>query len=228
GLIKITYKGLSCDSLRKREGIISIQLPYANGKVTRWNEKGAKIIVTYSNYKVTRIADNKSLTFNGAVTATNVNGGGILVLLSGQPIVHQLRGGMVITFDDGSTREWMVARKRTYQFAAASVLSVTESGDTTLNGVPKTAYWGTTRAGAQFTVTAPTDVVTNVLGGLVCRLYKPVQGGVVITSNSKQLTITYGVDVNGNIITGATDCPYGYKLVWTDLNGNVQQLIVKY
>ncbi|HET6227228.1 MAG TPA: hypothetical protein VFF27_13175 [Bacteroidia bacterium] len=228
GLIKITYHGLSCDGLRKREGVISIQLPFANGKFTRWNEKGAKVIVTYNNYKVTRVADNKSITFNGSITMTNVNGGGVLVLLSGQPIIHSVRGGMVITFDDGTTREWVVARKRSYVLSVLGVLTVTEAGDTTLNGVPKTAYWGKNRAGDQFSVSVPTEVVTNVFGGMPCRLYKPVPGVVVITANSKQLTITYGVDSNGTPVTGALDCPYGYKLNWTDANGAAQQLVVKY
>jgi len=230
GLIKITYNGLSCDGLRKREGVISIQLPFdaATKKITTWNTKGAKIIITYLNYKVTRVADNKSVTFNGSVTATNVNGGGIFVLLSGQAIIHQVRGGMVITFDDGTTREWMVARKRSYMLSALGVLSVTEAGDSTYNGIPKTAYWGKNRAGDQFSVAVPTEVVTNVFGGLPCRLYRPSQGVVVLSANSKQLTITYGVDASGNPITGVLDCPYGYKLNWTDANGTAQQLVVRY
>jgi hypothetical protein len=231
GLIKITYHGNSCDNLRKREGVISVQLPFdaATKTITKWNSKGAKIIITYDNFKVTRLSDNKSVTFNGSVTATNVNGGGFLVLLSGQAIVHQLRGGMVITFDDGSTREWVVARKRSYELKIG-VLKVTEAGDTTLNGVPKTAYWGKNRAGDQFSVAVPTEVVTNVWGGSFCRFYRPYQGVVVITANGNQLTITYGVDKNGNPIDpkNPLDCPYGYKLNWTDANGTAQELIVSY
>ena len=233
GLIKLTYHGLSCDQLRTRSGIISIQLPFdpATKKPIHWNAKGAKIIVTYDNYKVTRVADNKSITFNGKVTATNVNGGGVWVLLSGTPVIHQLRGGMVITFEDGTTREWAVARTRTYALSVAMVLTVEEAGDTLIAG-KKIAYWGKNRAGDQFWLSIDKPVITNVFGGQLCRFYKPYQGVVVVASTvagtTNSLTITYGVDVNGNPITGALDCPYGYKLNWKDAAGTQQQLIIKY
>ena len=233
GLIKLTYHGLSCDKLRTRSGVISVQLPYdaVAKKPIHWNVKGAKIIVTYDKFKVTRLADNKSMTFNGSVTVTNVNGGGVWVLLAGTPVIHQLRGGMVITFDDGTTREWAVARTRTYALSVAAVLTVTEAGDTLIAG-KKVAYWGKNRAGDQFSLSIDKPVVTNIFGGSLCRLYKPYQGVVVISSTvtgtTNTLTITYGVDASGNPITGALDCPYGYKLNWTDANGTAQQLIVKY
>jgi hypothetical protein len=233
GLIKLTYHGLSCDGLRTRSGVISIQIPFdaATKKPIHWNAKGAKIIITYDNFKVTRVADNKSVTFNGKLTATNVNGGGVFVLLSGTPVIHQLRGGMVITFDDGTTREWAVARTRSYTLSVAMVLTVTESGDTLMAG-KKVAYWGKNRAGDQFWLSIDKQVSTNVFGGALCRLYKPYEGVVVIASTvtgvTNSLTITYGVDVNGNPITGPLDCPYGYKLNWVDGSGVAQQLIVKY
>jgi uncharacterized lipoprotein YajG len=233
GLIKLTYHGFSCDHLRTRSGVISVQLPYdaVAKKPIRWNAKGAKIIITYTNYKVTRVADNKSMTFNGTLTATNVNGGGVWVLLSGTPVIHQLRGGMTITFDDGTTRDWVVARTRSYVLSVAMELTVTEAGDTLVNG-RKIAYWGKNRAGDQFYLSIDKPVVTTVFGGLPCRFYRPSQGVIVISSTitgtTNALTITYGVDASGNPITGALDCPYGYKLNWTDASGTAQQLIVKY
>jgi hypothetical protein len=233
GLIKLTYHGASCDGLRTRSGVISVQLPYDTvaKKPIRWNAKGAKIIITYDKYKVTRIADNKSITFNGQLTVTNVNGGGVWVLLSGTPVIHKLRGGMVITFDDGTTREWIVARTRSYALSVAMVLTVEEAGDSLVNG-KKIAYWGKNRAGDQFYLSIDKPIITTVFGGLPCRFYRPYQGVVVISSTvtgtTNALTITYGVDVNGNPITGALDCPYGYKLNWTDANGTAQQLVVKY
>jgi hypothetical protein len=233
GLIKLTYHGLSCDGFRLRSGVISIQLPYdaVAKKPIHWNAKGAKIIITYDKYKVTRVADNKSITFNGKLTATNVNGGGVWVLLSGTPVIHQLRGGMVITFDDGTTREWTVARTRSYVLSVAMVLTVTEAGDTLVGG-KKVAYWGKNRAGDQFYLSIDKPVVTNVFGGALCRLYRPYEGAItistIVTGTTKTVTITYGVDVNGNPITGAFDCPYGYKLNWIDGSGVAQQLIIKY
>jgi hypothetical protein len=233
GLIKLTYHGLSCDGYRTRSGVISIQLPYdaVAKKPIHWNAKGAKLIITYDNYKVTRVADNKSITFNGKLTATNVNGGGVWVLLSGTPVIHQLRGGMVITFDDGTTREWAIARTRSYSLSVAMVLTVTESGDTLIGG-KKVAYWGKNRAGDQFSLSIDKPVVTNIFGGTLCRLYKPYEGVLTISSTvtgtTNTLTITYGVDANGNPITGPLDCPYGYKLNWVDGSGVAQQLVIKY
>ncbi len=233
GLIKLTYHGLSCDLLRTRTGVISVQLPFdpATKKPVHWNAKGARAIITYDNFKVTRVADNKSVTFNGKITLTNVNGGGVWVLLSGTPVIHQLRGGMVITFDDGTTREWAVARERAYALSVTGIITVTESGDTLING-KHVVYWGKNRAGDQFSLSIDKPVVTNIWGGSLCRFYKPYQGVVVISSTvtgtTNSLTITYGVDANGNPITGALDCPYGYKLNWVDGTGTAQQLIVKY
>ncbi|MEO5569986.1 MAG: hypothetical protein ABIT08_09515 [Bacteroidia bacterium] len=42
----------------------------------------------------------------------------------------------------------------------------------------------------------------------------------------RELTITYGVDQNGNVII--TGCPYGYKLNWIDKNGGAHQVILAY
>ncbi len=233
GLIKLTYHGLSCDKLRNRSGVISIQIPFDSntGKPVRWNAKGAKIIIKYDNFKVTRVADNNTTTFNGQLTATNVNGGGVFVLITGTPIIHQLRGGLTITFNDGTTRAWAIARTRTYTLDLAFTLSVKEEGDTTING-KKVAYWGKNRANDEFYVTIDKPVVTNIFGGTLCRLYRPYQGVVTInatvTGTTQTLAITYGVDLNGNPITGALDCPYGYKLNWTDAAGTPQQLVVRY
>ena len=232
GLIKLTYNGLSCDGLRNRTGVISVQLPVdANGKLIRWSAKGAKIIIKYDKYKVTTVANNKSTIFNGEVTVTNVNGGGVWALITGTPIIHKLRGGMVITFDDGTTREWAVARTRTYTYAITVVLSVQDEGDTLIAG-KKVAYWGKNRAGDQFWLSIDKPIITNIWGGQLCRLWRPYQGVVVLASTvagaNQSLTITYGVDVNGNPITGAIDCPYGYKVNWTDAAGTPQQLVIKY
>ncbi len=232
GLIKLTYHGLSCDLLRTRSGVISVQIPFdpATKKPVHWNVKGAKVVVTYDNYKVTRVADNNTITFNGKVTLTNVNGGGVWVLLSGTPVIHELRGGMVITFNDGTTREWAVARERAYALSLG-VITVTESGDTLING-KHVAYWGKNRAGDEFSLSIDKPVVTNIWGGTLCRFYKPYEGVVVmsstVTGTTNTVTITYGVDASGNPITGALDCPYGYKLNWIDGAGTAQQLIIKY
>jgi len=232
GLIKLTYHGLSCDLLRNRTGVISIQLPYDKSinKPVRWTAKGASVIITYDNYKVTRVADNKSVTFNGKLTATNVTGGGALnVILLQQTVTHDLRGGLTITFDDGTTREWAVARTRSYKPSLTTIVCE-DSGDTVING-KKVSYWGKNRANEEFSVAITQPIATEIYTLNLCRLYRPYQGVVELNTTAaaatvKSATITYGVDANGTQVTG-TACPYGYKLNWTDANG-AQQLIVRY
>jgi hypothetical protein len=232
GLIKLTYHGLSCDLLRNRTGVISLKVPFdpATGKPIRWITKGAKVILTYDNFKVTRVADKKSLLFNGKLTATNVTGGGVFEVLTGSTVTHSLRGGLIITFDDGTTREWAIARTRSYK-PAVGVLTVEDSGDTLING-KKIAYWGKNRANEEFSVSIDKTVSTEIATLLLCRLYRPYQGVVVINTTAslasvKTLTITYGVDINGNPISGSA-CPFGYKLNWTDATGAAKQLVLKY
>lgn len=232
GLIKLTYHGLSCDLQRNRTGVISIQLPFDKSinKPIRWTAQGANVVITYDNFKVTRVADNKSVTFNGKLTATNVTGGGALsVILLQKTVTHDLRGGLTITFDDGTTRQWAVARTRSYKPTLATIVCE-DSGDTVING-KQVSYWGKNRANEEFSVAITQSIATEIYTLNLCRLYKPYQGVVELNTTAsaatvKSATITYGVDANGTQVTGAA-CPFGYKLNWTDANG-AQQLIIRY
>lgn len=232
GLIKLTYHGLSCDLLRYRTGVISVQVPFdpATKKPMRWTAKGAKVIITYDNFKVTRVLDNKSVVFNGKLTAHNVTGGAAFEVLTGSTVTHELRGGLTITFDDGSTRAWAVARTRSY-IPKLGVITVEDSGDTLIAG-KKVAYWGKNRANEDFAVSIDKTVSTEVFTLNVCRLYKPYQGVLIFTTtaslaNVKSLTVTYGVNSSGTPDPNAT-CPYGYKLNWNDATGTAKEFIVKY
>ncbi len=225
GLIKLTYNGLSCDLLRKREGVISIQLPYDGKTVTPWSTKGAKIIVTYDHYKVTRVADNKTIMFNGATHVTNVNGGGLFTLMSGTTIIHRARGSLEITFDDGTKCSWGLAASRSYTLSSFSLLSTEETGDTTINGHPNTSFWGVTRSGQNFSVSVTTPVVTNLLGSLC--IFRPWKGVRVIHGIYHEITITYGVDITGTPVV-QNACPYGYKLNWVDGTNTPKQVVLPY
>ena len=233
GLIKLTYGGPNCDGTKTRTGEISLQLPFDKSinKPVRWSAKGAYVQLTYKNFKVTRIADGKSLTFNGQVTATNVTGGGVFdVLVLKQTVTHNFRGGLTLTFDDNTTREWAVARSRSYK-PSLTVLVVEDAGDTVING--KTiSYWGKNRANEEFSISIDQPVATEIITATVCRLYKPYQGVVTINTTAtsaavKTATITYGVDATGTQVLGNA-CPFGYRLNWTDPTGGAQQLIIKY
>lgn len=233
GLIKLTYHGLSCDLQRNRTGVISLQLPFDKSinKPVRWTAVGAYVQLTYENFKVTRVSDGKSVTINGKLTATNVTGGGAFdVILLNKTVTHDLRGGFTITFDDGTTRAWAIARTRSYKPTLGTIV-LEDSGDTVING-KKVSYWGKNRANEEFSVSITQSIATEIVTANICRLYRPYQGIVelnttVAAATVKSATITYGVDASGTQVTGAA-CPYGYKFNWTDANGAAQQLIIRY
>ncbi len=224
GLIVLTYTGNNCDNTRLRSGSISIQLPYINGAVKRWKVLGAEVTLTFNNYKVTRLSDNKSLTLNGTHSVTNVNGGLIPDLLTvATPIVHKIRANMVLTFDDQTNRTWGAARIRTFSIAN-NIISCAVTGDTAINSYTNVAMWGTNRHGDSFSISIPTAVVFNVYGG-TC-LHKPLSGVRVLNKLTHEITVTYGVDVNGAAVTSG--CPYGWKANWINGQGVAKQIVRSY
>ncbi|MES2592249.1 MAG: hypothetical protein V4608_10215 [Bacteroidota bacterium] len=225
GKITLNYNGNDCSGTRSRSGSIIIKLPYdsTTSTITRWSDPGCKAELTFVNYKVTYLANNKSLKFNGTHSITNVYGGYFLQrLLASQPIVYKVRADMQISYDDGTSRIWKAAKSRTYS-QVAGVVKTTVEGDTIVNGHNDVAAWGTTRMGDSFTLDVPTPIAYYIYGS-TC-LYKPT-GMVVLYVATKSLSITYGVDIAGTIVTGG--CPYGYKLNWTDIQGTPQQYVVAY
>ncbi len=223
GLIVLNYNGNNCDNTKSRSGSISIQLPYNGSTVTRWRVQGAKITLTFNNYKVTNLIENKSLTLNGTHSITNVSGGVVADLLTNpNSIVHKVRANMVLTFDDGTNRTWGAARTRTFSISN-SIISASIAGDTAVSGYSNTAMWGTNRIGETFEISIPTPVVFNIYGG-TC-LYRPLSGVRILNGLAHVLTVTYGVDANGNAATG---CPYGYKANWINGQGVAKQIIKPY
>lgn len=221
GKLIINYNGLDCSGTKTRTGSIMIQLPYNGTQITTWSTAGSTAILTFNNYKVTYIATNKSLKFNGTHSVTNVNGGGWGQLLLGTSIIHKVRADMQISFDDSTACSWKFAKVRTYHFMSGQ-LKATIAGDTIINSHTNVAVWGVNRLGENFTMAVPTEITYYLLGG-TC-IGKP-KGEIVLYGDYNQLTITYGVDANGNLTSG---CPFGYKYSWTDQQGAAQQYIVAY
>lgn len=222
GLIVLTYTGNNCANTRSRSGSISIQLPYVNGAVVRWKELGSMLTLTFNNYKVTRLSDGKSLTFNGTHSVTNVNGGLLINITAGNPIVHKVRANMVLTFDDGTNRTWGAARTRTFAIAN-NILSASVVGDTTMDSFSNVAMWGTNRNGVSFDIAITTPVV-YVFGGSC--LFKPYSGVRVHHKLAHEITVTYGVDANGVVVTSG--CPYGFKANWINGQGVAKEVVKAY
>jgi hypothetical protein len=212
----LIFSGDNCDLTRTRSGKINVSI--ADGK--KWKDAGAVLTVEFKDYKVTRKSDNKYIILNGTHTLTNVTGGLLKELANGKrtaDIQHKVGGSPSITFDDGTKREWTVSRFKTYKKLTGSNFQVTISADPA-----KVAVSGINRAGREFT----TEITKPVVVTTVCGLAKPISGVVIHKKIERELTVTFGVDVNG--VPATTSCPERFKLNWTNALGKAKEIIATY
>ncbi|AMS27594.1 hypothetical protein AEM51_11785 [Bacteroidetes bacterium UKL13-3] len=209
----ITYNGLSGDGKRMRVGEVKIQLVTGNN----WGEAGAKVRVTYSNLRITNIQTSKSITLNGFHLLTNVTGGRAFVDAS---VMHTIRGEMQLFFDNAASRNWQIARKRIVNYNNGNY-DITISGDTTISGYTNIAVWGTNRNGNDFY----TQLAQPIIFNSIC-LGKPVSGQKVHKKLAREITVTYGVDANGNVVIGT--CPYGLKVNWINIRNVNKTVVISY
>lgn len=220
GIFKLLFDGnTACIYGRRfRSGSITIKLSGAE----KWSDAGAVLSITLENYKVTRISDNKSLTFNGTKSITNVNGGLVRKLSDGgASVVHKVRGNLSITFDDGTQRAWQVARKRTIKLAS-SVYTVAIEGDTTILGQSNIDVWGLNRKGNSFYGAISEPIVLSS----ACE-YHAISGAKQHKRLTREISVVFGVDASGKKVT-APECPYGFSVTWTNIKGNTRTEIVAY
>ena len=217
--LTITYNGLNCAGNRLRTGTVVHTMPLGQ----HWRDAGAVITSTITNLKITRVIDNKSITINGVHEVKNVTGGrlGQLALLG--TIVHEITSnGMNVTFDNGTTRSWQVAKRRTFTYNNGIVIStvgIHTDGSTT--GISE---WGTNRFGNAF--------VTVIVDPMTIRQdcgFRLVSGQISHQRLSANVTVTFGLDSTGM----PTTCPgigqsFYYKLVYTGANGIVRTYILPY
>jgi hypothetical protein len=216
--ITITYNGTNCIGNRTRTGAIIISM--AAG--VHWKDAGAAITVTYQNLKITRVADNKSITINGSHTVTNESGGLLYNLPNLGTITHTITSSnMSVTLGDNTQRVWQVARQRVFTYSNGVVITIT--GTHTDGSNTHIAEWGTNREGHTF--------ATSILEPLVIRQdcsFRLVSGEVKHTLEHANATATFGLDVSGN----PTTCPgtghYYFKVAWTGAAGNTHSVILPY
>ena len=223
GTIIITFNGNNCGGNRTRTGSITLQLPYdaTSNTVTPWTTAGCVLTVTFSQYRITKMMNGKSITFNGSKQITNVNGGLVDDATSFiTPIVHRITGMMQITFDNNTTRTWNIDRTRTIE-RTNNLTTIAITGNATANGISNVAMWGINRKGNSFTVSIPTPVVLNS----ACS-FNAISGVRILQGLVRVLTVTYGVDQSGNVVSSG--CPFGYRLNWINKQGNPVQVIIAY
>lgn len=205
---------------RKRSGTITLQL--TNG--TQWQNQGATLQVSYTNYRVTRVSDGKSLTLNGSHTVVNATGGLVPLMADGAPsIIRNITGNLALTFDDGTARTWNVSVQRTWT-KASGVWTVSAAGQGTAGGYSNLSHWGVTRYGGLFYVETLQPVVANS----TCGWQRPLSGRKLHRRPVRDITVTLGTDATGNPYTG-TNCPYGFKAEWVNTNsGGTGSAVVAY
>jgi hypothetical protein len=216
--ITITYDGsILCHPLWSRTGTVVLSMPQG----VRWKDAGATITATYQNVKLTRTADNKSVTINGSHNLTNVSGGLLYNLANLQTITHTLSSnGMTLKFDDNSQRTWQVARKHTFTYNNGIVTTIT--GNHTNGNNTGIAEWGTNRFGNAFT----TSITQPMVIRQDCSFR--LTSGEIKHDGFGTGTATFGLNAQGN----PTSCPglglYYMKLSWTGPGGNTYSTILPY
>lgn len=205
--IYITYNGLSCNGRKFRTGQVQIKKQVGS----HWGMEGASVNVKYINFSVTRVANGNTIVLNSDKTFTNVTGGFIYML--GQngftSLVHRVNGYVDITFENGTTRTWNIARQRTYT-GMPGELVLTVDGFGTAGEYSNLVVWGTNRNNEEFY----TQIYQSVVHKEVCE-WHPVTGIKVhqIPAADKSATITFGYDSNNQPVTNG-DCPTHYRIDW--------------
>jgi hypothetical protein len=210
---------------RTRSGVIKVQLTTGN----LWSDVNSILTVTYINFKITRLYDNKSITFNGVKTLKNLNGNNWLGFLLGTATLrYQERAFNVnVLFDGGATALWNSARitEWTYSPAGSGPLSpkinFSSVGDTVMNGFTNVDSWGINRFGQPFTTYYTTPIVSNTY----CGLWRPNSGSLTHHLANGDFILDLGVDQNGN--PTPYNCAYGFKVTWTS-NGNTYVKVLTY
>ena len=220
--VTITYNGLNCQGTRKRNGTVIVTMP----ATVKWKDAGAVLTVTIQDLAITRVSDGKTITVNGVETITNTSGGRVIDVTSpAVSVTHNISSnGMTVLFDDGTSRKWMVAKKRVFSYDGGLVIKT--SGTYNNGNLNNISEWGTNRLGNSFVcytvepVTVRQSCNFRVTGGIVKHERSSV---ATITS-----TTTFGLDANGN----ATSCPgtgsYYFKVEWTGPNGKSHTVIKPY
>ncbi len=216
--ITITYNGANCPGGRTRTGNIVISM--AQG--VRWKNAGAVLNVSYQNLKVTRLNDNKSIKINGIQTFTNVSGGLLINLPTLGTVTHTITSNLMsVTFDNGTQRDWQVARRRV--FSLNNGIVITTSGTHTEGATTGIAEWGTNRFGNPFT----TAIIQPLLIRQDCN-FRLVSGKVAHSTNLFNAAVTFGLDATGSTASCPGTGNYYFKITWTGPSGIARVVILPY
>jgi hypothetical protein len=221
GVLVFNFDGTTVCNSRIRSGIIKVSLmDFLSGK--RWRDAGAVLKLDFSGYKIKRTSDNKSLTFDGSSTVTNVEGGNWVTLffaLSPKLVNKVEATNLKVTFDDGKAATCNLSRKFTYTWSN-NVLTAKGEGEGTYNGLNNLENWGVSKEGNNYT----SQVLDPVVWNSTCGANKPTSGKLDVQVQDKEFSFaaTFGVDQSGNVVTNS--CPWGFKVEWKFKNKTGQKI----
>lgn len=208
---------------RTRSGQIKVQLTSG----ANWSDANAILTMTYTNFKITRLSDNRWVMFNGVKTLANINGHDWLSFLAGtQTHQYQERAYNVdVDFNNGASAVWNSARRTTWSFSPSSNVgpkfNFECTGDTSINGLSNVDMWGVNRFGESFT----THYTAPWRSNSYCGFWRPVSGSLTHNVGNRQYQLDLGVDQSGN--PSSLNCAYGFKVTWT-INGNSASRVFSY
>ena len=215
GVFKFVYD--STCGVRVLSGSISVALT----KGAMWSDVGAELQLTFNNYNVLYTVNNQTLTFNGPMYITNVDGGWAWQVLTGSPSkTHAIRGSIDITFDKNDTRRWRIRKKRIFQSSSASAADLT----LTLDKDSAVAEVGTTRNGDPFTtdITVPFKYINCNPQGNITGPFVAVTGTLVYATATESMTAEAGYKlVNQQATLDGTCSSEGYKLTYQIMNQTI-------
>ncbi|MBO9699271.1 MAG: hypothetical protein J7604_03625 [Sporocytophaga sp.] len=215
---KISFNGTSCNSKKKREGMIIISIE----KGTRWEDKGAIMSVQFINYKVTDLSTNRTVEMVGTQKIMNETGGSIVNMIDNK-LVHVIRTIGLKYFFDGKPKTINEAKRRTF-YKVGIDYHIENSGDTIIKGYPypDVAEWGTTVKLIPYQVSYLEPLIANTCGGKT----KFISGKKFHKSSSSGTTTIYGVTRDGDL--DHTCDAWGYKVTWIDKSDVTNKRIYKY
>jgi hypothetical protein len=206
----LVYNGFNTGHNFTRAGTVIIE----KLKGIHWSTAGCLIIYRYINLAITKVTDGKTFTYNGTRTWTNISGGLIKNLNGTTTITHQITGALQITFDNGVTRTWNIARQRTWGGTFPSALTVTVNGIGSAGGYSNLVEWGTNRNGEAFYGQISTPILYSY-NNCLPYAWLPIWGVLVyqIPSVPKSGTVTFGYNSSDALVTQGTCADY-YQLGW--------------
>jgi hypothetical protein len=219
----INYNGNNANGTRFRSGQIVVQLTSGS----KWRDVNAIVTITFNNLLVRNNSTNKSIILNGTHMVSNLNGGLVSMLIAGgTSVVHKITGNMIVTFEDSTQRTWAVYRQREILISATGIPTIKVSGFGSIDGVSNIVVAGTNRSGNPFNTIITQTLVFTKNSGCFNGSWVPVSGIKTHKKIAREITVTFGVDQSGAVVSSV--CPYGYKVVWTNLRNDSKQAIISY